>query len=82
MSLCFLSNIAVVRTRKERAMVRRIALPWVLAILAATSASAQIPISRDLVPKRSAMARLGLEQNWMSLVPIVGAERLSSISLA
>jgi outer membrane protein assembly factor BamB len=63
-------------------MVRRIALAWVLAILAATSASAQIPISRDLVPKRSAMARLGLEQNWMALVPIVGSERLTSISLA
>jgi outer membrane protein assembly factor BamB len=63
-------------------MVPRIALAWVLAILAATPAWAQIPISRDLVPKRTALARLGLEQNWMALVPIVGTERLLTISLA
>jgi outer membrane protein assembly factor BamB len=63
-------------------MARRFATAWVLAILAATAARAQMPISRDLVPTRSTLARLGLEQNWMTLVPIVGAERLLSISLA
>src|SRR3954452_25617370 len=63
-------------------MVPRIALAWVLAVLSATPAWAQIPISRDLVPTRTAMARLGLEQNWMALVPIDGTERLLSISLA
>jgi len=63
-------------------MVPRIALAWVLAVLSATPARAQIPISRDLVPTRTAMARLGLEQNWMALVPIDGTERLLSISLA
>jgi outer membrane protein assembly factor BamB len=63
-------------------MVRRITSAWVLAILAVTPAWAQIPISRDLVPNRTAMARLGLERNWMALVPVVGSERLLSISLA
>ena len=63
-------------------MIRRYALAWVLAILAVTPSLAQIPFSRDLVPKRSAMARLGLERHWMALVPIFATERLLSISLA
>jgi outer membrane protein assembly factor BamB len=63
-------------------MARRFALAWVVAILAATAARAQIPISRDLLPTRSALARLGLERHWMTLVPIVGPERLTSISMS
>lgn len=63
-------------------MVRRLALAWVVATLAVTSVQAQIPISRDMVPTRTAMARLGLERNWMALVPIAGTDRLLSISLA
>src|SRR4051794_40366412 len=68
--------------RKERAMVRRIAWAWVVTTLAVTTAWAQIPISRDLVPTRDAMARLGLERNWMAVVPIDGTERLLAISMA
>ena len=34
------------------------------------------------MPTRTALARLGLERNWMTLVPLVGTERLLSISLA
>jgi len=35
-----------------------------------------------MIPTRTALARLGLEQNWMGFVPIVGTERLLSISIA
>ena len=63
-------------------MARRYALACLVAVLATTNARAQIPYSRDLIPTRSAMARLGLEQDWMGLVPIVGTERLLSISIA
>src|SRR4051812_4157952 len=63
-------------------MVRRIVLAWAVTALAVSTARAQIPISRDLVPTRTAMARLGLERNWMALVPLVGTERLLSISMA
>jgi len=66
-------------------MARRILLAWawVVSILAAApSASAQLSVGRDLLPTRSALARLGLERNWMALVPVSGAERLLSISLA
>jgi outer membrane protein assembly factor BamB len=65
-------------------MVRRLLMAWVAATLAlaATAAQAQIPIARDLVPTRTAMARLGLERHWMAMVPIDGTERLLSINLA
>jgi outer membrane protein assembly factor BamB len=63
-------------------MVPRFVWAWVLSILAAATAQAQIPISRDMVPTRTAMARLGLERHWMVLVPVSGTERLLSISLA
>src|SRR4051812_43900402 len=63
-------------------MARRIALAWVVAIVAAPAARAQGPISRDLVPTRSATARVGLERHWLALVPVVGSERVLSISLA
>ena len=63
-------------------MARRYALACLVALLATTAARAQIPYSRDMIPTRSAMARLGLEQNWMGFVPIIGTERLLSISIA
>src|SRR6478735_7308890 len=63
-------------------MVQRIAIAWVAATLAVSTAQAQVPISRGLIPTRTAMARLGLERGWMALVPIAGTERLLSISLA
>ncbi len=75
-------------------MVRRFARAWFTAVLAASAivpvtvtvtapaARGQIPISRDLLPKRSALARVGLEQHWMTMVPLYGTERLLRISLA
>src|SRR5581483_12456791 len=73
-----------VRTRKERAMTRRMRLAWVVAILMAATpaAQAQIPIGPGLLPTRTALAAVGLERHWMTLVPIYGAERLLSINLA
>jgi outer membrane protein assembly factor BamB len=53
-----------------------------VAVLATTAAKAQIPYSRDMIPTRTALARLGLEQNWMGFVPIIQTERLLSISIA
>src|SRR3712207_1353367 len=67
---------------KERAMSRRMLLGWVLLGLWGTSAFGQIPVSRDLLPTRSAMARVGLERHWMAMVPLIATERLVEISLA
>jgi outer membrane protein assembly factor BamB len=63
-------------------MARRYAVAWVAAILAVTTARAQIPYSKDLIPTRTALARLGLERHWMGYVPIVGAEHVLTISVA
>jgi outer membrane protein assembly factor BamB len=63
-------------------MARRYALAWIAAILATTAANGQIPYSPDLIPTRTALARLGLEQHWMGFVPVVGTERVLSISIA
>ena len=63
-------------------MARRIALAWVAALLATTAARAQMPYSADLIPTRTSLSRLGLERHWMGYVPLVGTERLLSISLA
>src|SRR5262249_33682807 len=85
---------APVRKELAMAMVRRIAgarivaariltltLTLGLAVLTPLSAYAQIPFPRDLIPTRTALGRLGLEQHWMAVVPIVRTERLLSISL-
>jgi outer membrane protein assembly factor BamB len=60
----------------------RIASIWLLALLAwaGPPARAQIPISRDLIPSRDSLARLGLERQWLITVPISGSERLLQIS--
>src|SRR4051794_33199449 len=69
-------------TGKERAMSRRMLLGWVLLGLWGTSTHGQIPVSRDLLPTRSALARVGLERHWMAMIPMVATERLLEISLA
>ena len=55
---------------------------WVLALLLWTgpSVQAQIPISRDLIPSRNSLTRLGLERQWLIIVPLSGTERLVRIS--
>src|SRR4051794_11915633 len=67
---------------KERAMSRRMLLGWVLLALGCTSARAQIPISRDMVPTRTALARVGLERNWFAAVPVEPSEKVLEISVA
>jgi outer membrane protein assembly factor BamB len=63
-------------------MARRTLLASVVALLASTTAQAQIPYSADLIPTRRALARLGMELHWMGYVPMVGSERLLAISMA
>ena len=64
-------------------MSRRVILSWaVLALLQTSTAWAQIPFAKDLVPTRTALGRLGLEQHWMVAVPLGSGERLKVISLA
>ena len=63
-------------------MSRRIAPVWALLILtlAGPAARAQVPFATDLVPKRSTLARLGLERQWTAVIPLYGTERLLRIS--
>lgn len=63
-------------------MSRRIALSWVVLTLMGTTVCAQIPISRDLLPTRTALGRVGLERNWMAAVPMEPTEKLLEISMA
>jgi outer membrane protein assembly factor BamB len=65
------------------AMIRGLLSVWVIActFFAAGPASAQSPFPKDLVPKRSALERLGLERQWFGVIPLVETERLLRISL-
>lgn len=55
---------------------------WVVLVSVGSAAPAQTPYSRNLLPTRTALARVGLERNWMAAIPLVGAERVSEISIA
>jgi outer membrane protein assembly factor BamB len=48
--------------------------------LVGPAARAQAPFSTDLVPKRSTLARVGLERQWTAVIPVYGTERLLRIS--
>jgi PQQ-like domain len=65
-------------------MFRRLVSAWVLVgtILVGGSVKAQRPFPKNLVPKRSALDRLGLERHWFGVVPLVETERLLRISVA
>jgi len=63
-------------------MSRHIVLGWVFLTLMGTSVSAQIPISKDLLPTRTALGRIGLERHWMAAVPMEPTEKLIEISMA
>jgi outer membrane protein assembly factor BamB len=52
----------------------------VLVTLGGPAVRAQAPFATDLVPKRTSLARLGLERQWTAVVPVVGTERLRRIS--
>src|SRR6516165_4544228 len=51
-----------------------------LTIVAGSSAQAQMPFPRDLLPTRTSLERLGLERQWYSVVPLLETERLLMIS--
>jgi outer membrane protein assembly factor BamB len=62
-------------------MFRRSLPLWlVLAMVAGSSARAQSPFPRDIVPGRLPLERLGLERQWFAVVPLVETERLLRIS--
>jgi outer membrane protein assembly factor BamB len=79
-------NIVCIGNRKEWAMSRRLGLTLALAgitcVVIASAANAQVPYVQSLVPKRTALARVGLERQWTTVVPLTGVERLMNISLA
>src|SRR4051812_8937026 len=55
---------------------------WALAllVLAGPSIRAQTPFASDLIPKRTSLARVGLERQWMAVVPLIENERVLRIS--
>ena len=63
-------------------MSRRLALvlaPLLLG-MAGPWAQAQTAASSSQIPSRTSLARLGLERNWMIVVPLSGDERVLRIS--
>src|SRR4051794_25529770 len=68
-------------SRKDTSMFRRPLAVWVLlSIVAGSSARAQMPFPRDLIPRRTALERLGLERQWLAVIPLVETERVLRIS--
>jgi outer membrane protein assembly factor BamB len=63
-------------------MTRRLWLAWVGLVLAAGVTRAQMPFSKDLMLTRTALGRIGLEQNWTSVIPIGGrGEKVLEVSI-
>jgi outer membrane protein assembly factor BamB len=69
-------------TRKEPSMSCRLAPVWALALvsLAGSAVRAQNPFPKDLIPGRTVLGRLGLERQWLAVVPLYENERLIRIS--
>jgi outer membrane protein assembly factor BamB len=63
-------------------MSRRLIFACLVLTFLGPAAKGQVPVSRDLLPTRTALARLGLERHWMAVVPLVGTERLLGISIS
>ncbi len=65
-------------------MFRRLVSAWVMVgtILVGGTVKAQRPFPVNIVPKRTALERLGLERQWFGVVPLVETERLLRISVA
>jgi outer membrane protein assembly factor BamB len=63
-------------------MSRRLAAVWAFTLLtlAGPLVRAQNPFPRDLIPTRTALARLGLERQWFGVVPLKQSERVAKIS--
>jgi outer membrane protein assembly factor BamB len=63
-------------------MPRRLALACALLVLAAPSARAQgTGFTQSMFPKRVALARIGLEPNWIGVVPVGRSERILTITI-
>ena len=69
--------------RKDEPMFRRLLSVVVIiaTLMTGGSTRAQMPFPKNLVPKRSALDRLGLERQWFAVVPFVETERLLKISI-
>ncbi len=59
-----------------------LALAWMLLVFPVLPVKAQIPFPRDLVPTRMALARLGLERQFMAVAPLTRDERVLGMSMA
>jgi len=62
-------------------MPRRLALACVGLMLTAATSRAQTPLSTGAIPTRSSLARIGLDLHWAGVVPLAGAEKVTSISI-
>ena len=62
-------------------MPRRLALACVGLMLCAATVQAQMPLSSGSIPTRSALRRVGLDLHWAAVVPLAGAERVTSMSI-
>lgn len=63
-------------------MLRRLVMACVgMVLTAAPAALAQGPLSSGAIPSRPALRRVGLDLHWSSMVPLQGAERLTSVSI-
>lgn len=63
-------------------MSRRIAFCFVALVLIGSPGRAQLPIGRDALPTRTALARLGLEKQWSTVVPMGGQnEQLARVNV-
>jgi outer membrane protein assembly factor BamB len=64
-------------------MFRRMASLFLIvnSVLVGSAARAQMPFPVDLIPRRTALERIGLERQWFGVVPLVETERVLRISL-
>jgi len=62
-------------------MPRRLALACLALILTVGSARAQVSYGTRTIPGRRALARINLDLQFTSMVPLNGAERLTSLSI-
>jgi outer membrane protein assembly factor BamB len=62
-------------------MPRRLILSFLTLLLAAGSARAQVSFGTDAIPGRRALARVNLDLQFTSVVPLVGPEKLLQISI-
>jgi len=63
-------------------MSRRPALALALTLLcwAGPPSHAQSPLTGGVVPSRTALSRLGLERQWITMAPVAGSERVLRVS--